>query len=107
MPDLTQEELNSLGADVVRTFELDKTARAEWDKLSDSAMKLAKQVKEQKSFPWSGAANVKHPLITVSCIQFAARAYPEIVKGAAQRYLDNMKSGNRPTESTGLLQFFE
>jgi chaperonin GroES len=79
--DLTQEELNSLGQDVVRTYQLDRDARADWDKLSKSAMMLAKQVKEDKNFPWQGASNVKHPLITVSCIQFAARAYPEIVKG--------------------------
>jgi chaperonin GroES len=79
--DLSQEELNQLGEDVVRTYLLDRDARTDWDRLSKSAMELAKQVKENKSFPWQGASNVKHPLITVSCIQFAARAYPEIVKG--------------------------
>ena len=79
--DLTQEELNQLGADVVRTYEMDASDRKEWDALSQTAMKLAEQVKEAKSFPWLNAANVKHPLITVAGIQFAARAYPEIVKG--------------------------
>lgn len=78
---LTSEELGLLGSDVVRTYELDVSNRSDWDKISESALKLAKQVKESKSFPWEGASSVKHPLITVSCIQFAARAYPEIVKG--------------------------
>jgi len=79
--DLGQEELNLLGADVVRTYEIDISDRRDWDDLSKIAMKLAKQVKESKSFPWQKCSNVKHPLITVSSIQFAARAYPEIVKG--------------------------
>lgn len=80
--DLTDTELELLGSEVVRTYQLDVTNRKDWDDISESALKLAKQVKEAKSFPWDGASSVKHPLITVSCIQFAARAYPEIVKGS-------------------------
>lgn len=79
--DLTTEELEQLGQEVVKLFELDKKHRASWDQLSESAMKLAQQVKEAKTFPWENCSNVKHPLITVAAIQFAARAYPEIVKG--------------------------
>lgn len=98
--DLTATELGRIGQDVVRTFELDKRDRAEWDTLSESAMKLAKQVKEQKSTPWPGASNVKHPLITVAAIQFAARAYPEIVKSGTvvkcQVFGDDPKPPQQP-----------
>lgn len=78
--ELTKEELGRIGQEVVRTYELDCRDRADWDRLSEFALKLAKQVKEAKTFPWVGCANVKHPLITVASIQFAARAYPEICK---------------------------
>ena len=45
------------------------------------AMDLAMLVAEQKSFPWPGASNVKHPLLATAAIQFNARAYPAIVSG--------------------------
>jgi chaperonin GroES len=45
-------------------------------------MDLAMQVAQEKSFPWPKAANVKYPLITTAAIQFSARAYPAIVRGA-------------------------
>jgi len=77
---LSEEELNKLAAEVIRTEQIDRANRADWDRQSERAMKLAKQVLETKSFPWEGASNVKHPLITIATIQFAARAYPEICK---------------------------
>lgn len=80
--DLNPDELSWLGQEVVRLYKLDRAERKEWDDLSASALKLAKQVKEPKTSPWPGCANLKHPLITVATIQFAARAYPEICRGA-------------------------
>ncbi len=80
--DLTAEELSVLSQDVIRSYDIDRANRAEWDAQSERALKLAKQVLEKKSSPWEGAANVKYPLITVATIQFAARAYPEICKGS-------------------------
>jgi chaperonin GroES len=44
-------------------------------------MDLAKQVKETKSKPWSGASNVKYPMLTTAALQFAARSYPAIIQG--------------------------
>lgn len=77
---LDDSKLSEIGAKVVHDFDLDKTSRAEWEALMERAMKLAKQVIEEKSFPWPNASNVKYPLLTTAAIQFAARAYPEIVK---------------------------
>lgn len=79
--DLTSAELSSLAQDVIRSYDIDRQNRSEWDKQCERALKLAKQILEKKNTPWPGAANVKHPLITVATIQFAARAYPEICKG--------------------------
>lgn len=68
---------------MVEEFEIDLESRkAEgWDDRNEQAVKLAMQVKEDKSFPWQGAANIKYPLVTTAAIQFAARAYPAIVDG--------------------------
>ena len=46
----------------------------------EAATKLALQLVEPKSYPWEGAANVKFPLLTIAAMQFAARAYPALVK---------------------------
>lgn len=73
--------LSDLGAKVVREFEIDWGSAEEWRTTHEKAMKIARQVIEEKNTPWPGAANVKYPLITVASIQFAARAYPEIIKG--------------------------
>lgn len=79
---LEEDELSRIGALVVQEYEVDLDSRADWERSVDSAMKIAKQVYEAKSFPWPGSANVKYPLLTSAAIQFAARAYPEIVPGA-------------------------
>lgn len=81
--DLDADELARIGRKVVEEYELDDESRkAEgWNERNEQAMKLAMQVKEDKSFPWQGAANIKYPLITTAAIQFAARAYPAIVDG--------------------------
>lgn len=80
--DLTEQELSALAQDVIRSYDIDRQNRKEWDDQSQRALKLAKQVLEKKNKPWPGASNVKYPLITVATIQFAARAYPEICKGS-------------------------
>jgi chaperonin GroES len=83
--DLDDATLSRIGQKVVEEFDIDLAARkAEgWDERHDTAMKLALQVKEAKTYPWPKAANVKYPLIITAAIQFAARAYPAIVDGAS------------------------
>lgn len=80
--DLDKEQLNNIGHEVTRGYEIDKASRADWEKQTKTAMDLAMQVAEEKTWPWKGAANVKYPLITTGAIQFSARAYPAIVRGA-------------------------
>ena len=52
-----------------------RTARNE--KLKE-ANKEALQLYEQKDYPWPKAANVKFPLITNACVDFASRIYPAV-----------------------------
>ena len=79
--DMNEEELQKIGSQVVDDYEIDEESRKEWIDRNKEAIKLANQIREEKSFPWQGAANVKLPMIADAAIKFAARAYAEIIKG--------------------------
>lgn len=77
---LSATRSDQIGRDVVAAYEEDKQSRKEWETRTDTAVKLALQMVEQKSFPWPNAANVKFPLVTIAALQFSARAYPALIK---------------------------
>lgn len=76
---LDEEELEKIGSDAKKGYDDDKATRSEWEDALEDWIKLAKQIKEEKSYPWPGASNVKYPLVTTAAMQFAARAYPSLV----------------------------
>ncbi|MDE3022997.1 MAG: hypothetical protein KGI54_14255 [Pseudomonadota bacterium] len=76
---LHEQELKDIGEQARRGFETDLNSRREWERNIDDWMKLAQQVKEQKSYPWPRASNIKYPLLSTAAMQFAARAYPSLV----------------------------
>lgn len=76
---LDEQCLTTIGSHVVNEFELDKESRSTWEKRVESAMMLALQVAETKSFPWQGASNIKFPLVTIAALQFHSRAYPALI----------------------------
>ncbi len=78
---LDDNQLADIGQKVLNEYEIDESSRNDWMKATETAMDLAKQVAEEKSYPWPKAANVKYPIITSAAIQFSARAYPAIVSG--------------------------
>lgn len=79
---LDETELRELGASVRREFELDEAGRKDWLDMAKDALEAAAQKKpEKKSTPFDGSANVKYPILTTAILQFAARAYPAIVRG--------------------------
>lgn len=78
---IDKDELASLGLKVAQETERDLATMSDWIELTNKAMSIAKQVLEVKNTPWQNAANVKYPLITGASIQFAARAYAEVIKG--------------------------
>lgn len=80
-PKIDKDKLAKIGQTVLTETKIDLDSMEEWLSLTEKAMDIAKQVIQHKSFPWDGAANVKYPLITGAAIQFAARAYSEIIKG--------------------------
>lgn len=70
---LTPEELTYLGTLAVDGYVADKLTRGDWEARNAKAIKLALQLAEKKSFPWTGASNVKFPLVTIAALQFLAR----------------------------------
>lgn len=78
--ELTEEELRQIGVRVVEDFDIDEQSRKPWLDRSKEAIDLANQVREAKTWPWQGAANVKLPIIADASIKFAARAYSEIIR---------------------------
>lgn len=78
--ELDEEKLTEIANYVVTGFEEDKRSSAEWMEQVETAQKLAKLTKEPKNYPLPNSANIKYPLITTACQQFAARTYPEVVK---------------------------
>lgn len=79
---LSPAELATLGARVVEDYERDLTDRKPWADKVEAALKAAAQESsEDKDYPFPGASNVKHPILTVAALQFQARAYPAIFKG--------------------------
>ena len=77
--DLNEQQLIDIGEQCKRGFELDLKSREEWETCLQEWLDLAKQTRENKSFPWPNASNVKYPLLSTAAMQFAARAYPSLV----------------------------
>jgi len=75
----SKEDLEKLANQCSDGFEHDLKSRADWEKAAKEWTKLALQVKEQKTYPWPGASNVKYPLLSTAAMQFNARAYPSLV----------------------------
>jgi len=76
---LSKDKLTEIGMKAKAGFEQDLESREDWEKAMEEWIKLAKQVTETKSYPWSNASNVKYPLLSTAAMQFAARAYPSLV----------------------------
>lgn len=78
---LKDDELNAIGSRCLADFEIDQESRKDWLLKYKRYLDVAMQVREEKTFPWPKAANIKFPLLTQSAVQFQARAYPAIVDG--------------------------
>ena len=77
---LDDKTVRDIGEQCLRDFDTDMQSRGDWDERNADALKLALQVREDKSFPWQGAANVKFPLLSIAALQYHSRAYPALVQ---------------------------
>lgn len=76
---LDEAKQNEISAMCKQGFDEDLDSRGEWEHNIDAWIKLAKQTKEEKTYPWPNASNVKYPLVSTAAMQFAARSYPSLV----------------------------
>lgn len=76
---LGETELAAIGDDVCREHRIDVESMKPWTDRMKRGVDLASLVKEDKTYPFESASNVKYPLITTAALQFNARAYPAIV----------------------------
>lgn len=76
---LDDETLQKVGEQVKSRYDTDLKSLGERHKNRKQAVDLAMQIAEIKSEPWDGAANVKLPLIARAVVNYASRAYPEII----------------------------
>lgn len=75
------ETLSDITTKSLEGYKIDLASRVEWEKLNEQIIDLAKLHVKKKTYAGEVVANVKYPLIIDACIQFASRAYPELIKG--------------------------
>jgi chaperonin GroES len=92
-----KDDLETLAEQCSSGFEYDLESRREWDDAAEEWTKLALQFREEKTYPWRGAANVKYPLLSTAAMQFNARAYPSLVPSSG----DIVKAITIGKDSTG------
>lgn len=76
---LEEDKLQMIAFRVIAGVDEDKTTQQKWMNDVKDAQRLATLMKEPKNTPLPQSANIKYPLITQACYQFAARTYPEII----------------------------
>jgi len=79
--ELDSTELADIGRKVIDDYDTDEVSLDDLREQNKKAIALAKQTVVKKTFPWSGAANIKYPLISQAAMNFNARSYPELVQG--------------------------
>ena len=93
---LDEKDLEKIGSDAFKGFELDLQTRIHWEKNVDEWIALAKQTVKDKTYPWPKASNVKYPLLSTAAMQFAARAYPSLLP-SNKKIVNTKPIGKDPT----------
>lgn len=95
--------LDEIGHELAELVENDDDSRQEWLSDQDDWLKLAAQVRDIKSYPWTRASNVKFPLVTIAALQFHARALPSLINSTTPvraRVLGDDPEGVKQARST-------
>lgn len=77
--ELDEDELKKIGNECKQGYDDDWNSRSDWEDETAEWVELANQVREDKTFPWPDASNIKYPLVLTAAMQFNARAYPALV----------------------------
>jgi len=76
---MSEDKQNEISEYCKQGYESDCQSRSDWERDLEDWLKLANQIREQKTYPWPNASNIKYPLLSTAAMQFAARAYPSLV----------------------------
>lgn len=74
-----RDMLKAMADEIIRGYYDDLNSREGWMRDNEEWLKLATLVRENRTFPWPNASNVKYPLVATAAMQFSARAYPSLV----------------------------
>ena len=76
--ELSDQEVNSIGRDLVKAYQDDKSSRKDWEDQYSKGLKMLGVVVEDRQDPFPGASGVHHPLMSEAATQFQARAIGEM-----------------------------
>ena len=79
--EIEESQRNTIADRVLEEYKIDKESRSDWEDEVHTGMDAVLQKTEPKSHPFTGAANIKYPLLTTAALQFGARSYPAVVQG--------------------------
>ena len=79
---MSENELDSLGSELVADFEKDLRDRKEWVQTYIEGLKLLGLKYEERTEPWNGACGVFHPMLTESVVRFQAEGITETFPAA-------------------------
>ena len=74
---MDDNDLDSLGQDLVEDFDKDIQDRKDWIKTYVDGLKLLGLQYEERTEPWQGACGVFHPMLTESVVRFQSEAMME------------------------------
>lgn len=78
---LKEDVLTRIGQRVVEEYQIDWNSCQDWRDRNKEGIELAQMIGKVKTWGDGIVANVKYPTLAIAAIQFAARAYPNIVNG--------------------------
>lgn len=78
--DLDDQQLKEIADECLEGLEVDEQSMEDWLRDADDAMDLVESKRDEKDWPFEGAANVKYPLSSLAVLQFSSRTLPELVK---------------------------
>jgi len=75
---LDDDELNSVGNELLNAFNSDRDSRADWEETYTKGLDQLGLKIEDRTTPWAGACGVFHPMLSEAVIKFQSQAISEI-----------------------------
>ncbi len=105
--ELTDQEVNNIGRDLVKAYQDDRSSRKDWEDQYSKGLKMLGVVVEDRQDPFPGASGVHHPLMAEAATQFQARAIAELFpSGGPVKTQVIGKSSNKKIEQAQRVQDF-